>query len=367
MKIGRIRELLKETVSEWLEDKAARLAAALSYYTVLALPPILVIVVVAVGLVCGRPAVQDAVVAQASGLVGEEAGRLVTNMIEGAFGNLGSGVIATLIGVGALLFSATGAFAQLQEALNTMWEVAAVPKGGLMDTIKRRILSFGLLLVIAFFLLVSLVVSAGLSAAGKYLESLMPDMVLVAQALNLVISLGVITLLFALIFKYLPDAEIAWSDVWVGAAVTALLFTVGKFLIGLYLGTSSTASAYGAAGALVLLLLWVYYSAQILFLGAEFTQVYARQFGSRIVPAQDAAPLTEAARAQQGIPHQESAGVVRVAEDEPAAATPGMQRPALPAPPTGGLSRWKRLLPGVLGFAAGILTGAVVRQRGDDK
>ncbi|HSJ57597.1 MAG TPA: YhjD/YihY/BrkB family envelope integrity protein, partial [Anaerolineae bacterium] len=222
-------------------------------------------------------------------------------------------------------------------------------------------------LVIAFFLLVSLVASAALSAAGNYLESLLPGLLPVAQILSLLLSFGVITLLFALIFKYLPDVEIEWSDVWVGAAVTAALFLIGEFLIGLYLGQSAAASAYGAAGALVLLLLWVYYSAQILFFGAEFTHTYALKFGSRIVPAEGAVPLTEEARVEQGIPHRDAAGAVTAAKDERPPTALDTGRLALPPPPTSGLAGLKRLLPGVLGFAAGILTGVVVRTRNEEE
>ncbi|HSJ57598.1 MAG TPA: YihY/virulence factor BrkB family protein [Anaerolineae bacterium] len=366
-KLRALGELLKETFKEWQEDKASRLAAALSYYTILSLPPILLIVVAAVGLVLGRQGVEDAIVEQASGLIGEEAGELVAEMAAGAFADTGSGILATLLGVGALLFSATGAFVQLQQALNTIWEVTPGPDRGIMETIKARGLSFGMLLVVAFLLLVSLVISAGLSAAGKYLEGLLPGMLPVAQVLSLLLSFGVITLLFALIYKYLPDVEIDWSEVWVGAAVTALLFTLGEFLIGLYLGRSSTASAYGAAGALVLLLLWIYYSAQILFFGAEFTQVYARKHGSRLVPAEYAVRVSEMARAQQGIPHREVVELAAKAKDEPPPIRPDKGPPALPPPPPrASLSTLKRLVPGVLAFAAGILAGVVVGTRDED-
>jgi len=361
-------ELLKETFSEWREDKASRLAAALSYYTILSLPPILLIVVSVVGLVWGQQGVHNALVDQASGLVGNEAGELVAEMVGSAFADTGSGIVATILGAAALLFSATGAFVQLQESLNTVWEVAPAPNRGIMDTIQARGLSFGLLLAIAFLLLVSLVITAALSAAGKYLAGLIPDLLPVAQVLSLVLSFGVIILLFALIFKYLPDVHIGWSDVWIGAAVTALLFTVGEFLIGLYLGRSSAASAYGAAGALVLLLLWVYYSAQILLFGAEFTQVYARSYGSRIVPAAGAVRVTEAARAREGMAHKEVVEMAARAKNEPGLIMRGMAPPALPPPPRrASLSMLKRFVPGVLSFAAGILTGAVIHTRRQDE
>lgn len=353
-------QLLKDTFAEWREDKASRLAAALSYYTILALPPILLIVVAIVGLVWGRQGVEQAIVARASGLVGGEAGELIAEMVAGAFGDRGSGILATVLGVVALLFSATGAFVQLQESLNTIWEVTPRHDRGILETLKARGLSFGLLAVIALLLLVSLVISAGLAVAGKYLDDLMPGMLPLAQVLSLVMLFAVITLLFALIYRYLPDVEIRWRDAWIGAAFTALLFTVGEYLIGLYLGRSSTASAYGAAGALVVLLLWVYYSAQILFLGAEFTQVYARRFGSRIVPSAQAVPVTETARAQQDIPHR--------AQDEPPPLRVDEGPPALPPPSSRpGLSGLRRLVPGLLAFAAGMVTAMVLGRRGENR
>jgi membrane protein len=312
MKPKEIFELLKETYNEWSEDKASRLAASLAYYTVFSIAPLLIIVIAVAGLIFGREAAQGQIERQIQGLIGEESAQFVQTLIE-ASSNKTTGIIATVIGIATLLFGATGLFGQLQDALNTIWEVTPKPGRGVMGIIKDRFFSFTMVLGIGFLLMVSLVVSAGLEALNEYTSGLWGDVAFVGQALNFVISFGVITLLFAMIYKVLPDVEIAWRDVWIGAAVTALLFTIGKFLIGLYLGHSAVASSYGAAGALVVILLWVYYSAQILLLGAEFTQVYAKRFGSHIVPDEDAVPVTEEARAQQGMPRTEA---VEAAKDE---------------------------------------------------
>jgi membrane protein len=196
-------------------------------------------------------------------------------------------------------------FSELQDALNTIWEVKPVPGRSWLVRIKDRLLSFTMMMGINFLLLVSLLVSAGLTALGAFLGTLLPDSELVLQILNFLISFGVITLLFAMMYKIIPDVKLSWSDVWIGAAATGLLFSLGKFVIGLYLGTSTLSSAYGAAGSLVIILVWVYYSAQILFFGAEFTKVYTKRYGTQIVPAEYAVPVTEEARAQQGIVRQE--------------------------------------------------------------
>jgi membrane protein len=299
--------LVKETFSDWSEDKAPRLAAALAYYTIFSLAPLLIIVIAIAGRILGDAAVTGEVAAQIQNLIGnEDAAKFIEEMVAAARKPTTS-TVATVIGIFTLLLGASGLFGQLQDALNTIWEVAPKPGRGWLATIKDRFLSFTMVLGIGFLLLVSLVLSAALSAFGSFLGS--DEESIVWQILNFVISFGVITLLFAMIYKVLPDVKIAWSDVWIGAAATALLFTLGKFLIGLYLGRSGISTTYGAAGSLVLILIWIYYSAQILFLGAEFTQVYARRFGTRIEPAKDAIPVTEDARAQQGMPSKESLGI----------------------------------------------------------
>ena len=354
--------LLKETFSEWQQDKASRLAAALSYYTIFSLPPLLLIAVAVAGFFLGRQAVRQELIAQVSSAIGEAGAQAIGVMLDGAGWDTGASTLATVVGVATLLFGATGAFAQLQEALDTIWDVAPRPDAGPWGMVRSRLLSFSMVLVVAFLLLIALALSTALSAADSYLETILPGLVVLARILNLVISFAVITLLFAAIYKVLPDVEIEWSDVWIGAAATAVLFTVGKYLLGLYLGRTGVSSAYGAAGALVLILLWIYYSAQILFLGAEFTQVYARRYGSRIVPAEHAVRVTAAARAQEGIPREEAIQAAVEAQQAPTVASPGSAAaaPALPAPAEK-VDRSRRLpyVLGVLGFSTGLIVGAL--------
>jgi membrane protein len=299
-----IWDLLKNTFTDWSEDKAPRLAAALAYYTVFAIAPILVIAI-AVAKMFGFSGAQDEIIAQVSSVVGQQAGDAIKTMVENRGQGNGSNILATIIGIVTLLVAATGLFGELQDSLNTIWEVQPKPNQGILATLKNRFFSFTMVLGVGFLLLVSLVISTVLSALGNALGGPAESQTIIWKVVNFIVSFGVTTLLFALIYKMIPDVKIAWSDVWIGALATAVLFTIGKFLIAQYLATESTASSYGAAGALVLVLIWVYYSAQILFLGAEFTQVYAKTYGSKIQPAENAIPLTEEARAQQGIPHEE--------------------------------------------------------------
>ncbi len=294
--------LLKETWKEWQEDKASRLAAALAYYTAFSIAPLLVIAIAIAAIVFGEEAAQGQLATQLGTLVGKEAAAAIESLIETSAQQSTQGTIATIISIALLFFGASNIFTQLQDALNTIWEVAPKPGRGIKGLVKDRILSFGMVLGIGFLLLVSLILSTVLAVVGNYLGHMMPGLHFLWSILNFLISFGVITLLFALMFKFLPDVKITWGDVSIGAAITALLFTIGKSLMSLYLGNSSVGSTYGAAGSLVVLLLWVNYSAQILFFGAEFTQVYANKYGSRIVPAKNAVPVTEEARAQQGIP-----------------------------------------------------------------
>nr|WP_228035677.1 YihY/virulence factor BrkB family protein [Oculatella sp. LEGE 06141] len=281
--------MLKETVTEWSEDNASRLAAALAYYTVFSLAPLLIIVIAVAGFFFGEEAARGQIVGQIQGLVGQDGAEIIQTAIDNANQpGTGTGAIASLISIGVLLFGASGVFAELQDSLNAIWNVKAKPKNAVGGFVRKRLLSFTMVLTIGFLLLVSLVVSAALTALTTLMNGLMPGFDFLWQLLNFVISFGVIALLFALIYKYLPDVKITWNDVLIGASMTALLFTIGKSLIGLYLGNSSFGSAYGAAGSLVVVLAWVYYSAQILFFGAEFTQVYARHYGSQIVPDEHA-------------------------------------------------------------------------------
>jgi membrane protein len=247
----------------------------------------LIIVIAVAGLAFGRQAVQGEISQQIAGLVGEQSAKVVESMIASA-AHKGTGIIATVVGIVTLFVGAVGVFTELQSALDTIWDVEPKPGRGVWYMFKSRVLSFGMIVGIAFVLLVSLVVSAGLSALGKFVSGRFADFEWLWHILNIVVSFGIVTLLFGLIFKVLPDVRLRWRDVSIGAAVTAALFTIGKFLIGLYLGKSSVSSSYGAAGSVIIVLLWVYYSAQIVFLGAQFTQVWASRHGRRMEPSHDA-------------------------------------------------------------------------------
>ena len=277
--------LLKESALEWSNDGASTLAAALAYYTIFALAPLLIIVISVAGLVFGQGEARQALIDQITQAVGQDAAGVINTMLTNT-SQSGSGILGTIIGFAILIVGATGLFAQLQNALNKIWNVKPKPSAGILHMFMVRLLSLGMVLVIGFLLLVSLALSAALSVVSNYFNGLLPGGDTFWQLINFLLSIAVITLLFALIFKYLPDVRVAWRDVWIGAFVTALLFAIGKFLIGFYIGESSTSSTYGAAGSLVVLLLWIYYSAQILLFGAEFTQVYGRHYGSRIQPAE---------------------------------------------------------------------------------
>ena len=276
-------KLLKESFQEWQQDKVSLLAAALAYYTVFSITPLLVIAIAIAGAVFGRDTARGEILAQINELVGQQGAEAIEMALTNANQPQLSSM-ASIISIVVLLIGASGVFAQLQEALNTVWNVKAKPNGGIGQIIRKRLLSFGMVLAIGFLLLVSLLVSAILSGISKLEINLVPGFTPFWELLNFVISLAFIAFLFALIYKYLPDVKIRWKDVWVGAIMTALLFTLGKYFIGLYLGRGSLGSAYGAAGSLIVFLAWVFYSAQILLFGAEFTQVYARKYGRKIRP-----------------------------------------------------------------------------------
>lgn len=281
------KALLQETYRQWKTDKASRLAAALSYYTIFSIAPLLIIVIAVAGMVFGQDAAEGKIVEQTEEMVGRDGAEVIQTMLENS-NNMSSNVLATVIGIITLIIGATGVFGHLQESLNTIWGVEVIETGGVLGMVKKRFFSFTLVIGIGFLLLVSLVVSAGISALSKFAEDWVPGVDIGTQVINFVLSFGITTFLFGMMYRILPDVEIAWKDVWLGAAITSLLFTIGKFLIGLYLGQSSAASTYGAAGSLVVLLIWIYYSAQIVLLGAEFTQVYADKYGSTIVPNKNA-------------------------------------------------------------------------------
>lgn len=287
--------IVKNTGIEWYEDDAPRLAASLAYYTLLSTAPLSLLCVSIVGLFFGERAARGQVAGQIGTVTGPEAATAIQDIILNAHQSQAS-IMSTVAGTALLLVGASGVFGELQTALNTMWGVKPKPGRGFRGFVRDRFFSFTMVLGVAFMLLVSLAVSAWLSAAGKLLAGSLPGGEALWQVLNFLLSFAVITLLFALIFKVVPDARIRWRDVTVGAAMTAFLFTLGKFLLGLYLGKSTVASTYGAAGSVVAFVVWVYYASQILFLGAEFTQVYARTLGKPIAPDAHAVRVSEPPR-----------------------------------------------------------------------
>jgi membrane protein len=272
--------LLKTTYWEWNKDKAPRMGAALAYYTIFSLAPLLIIAVAIAGLAFGMQAAQGEIAGQIQGLVGRDGAKAIEDLIQSAH-KPSHGVIGSMVGVLALFLGASGVFCEIQDALNSIWHVGPDTKSGIRCLVKERFLSFGMVLGIGFLLLVSLLLSALLAAVTKYLGGMLPIPAVLFEFLDFFLSLLSITVLFAMIFKLLPNTKIAWSDVWIGAALTSLLFTAGKFVIGFYIGKSVSASAYGAAGSLVVVVAWIYYSALILYFGAEFTRVYANTLGSQ--------------------------------------------------------------------------------------
>ena len=274
---GKIWALLKDTFSGFMADEALSRGAAIAYFTVFSIAPLLIIVVAIAGMVFGHDAAQHAIVGQLGGLMGGQTAEALQSMIQSA-SDPSAGTIATMVGIGTLLLTASGAFGEIQSSLNTIWK--AEPRAGFFRLVRARLAGLGLVITLGFLMLVSLVVSAGLTALDVYLKRAFPTAHVVMLPMNFVISLGLISFLFAAVYKILPDKPIAWRDVAVGAVATALLFTIGKSLIGLYIGSSNVASSFGAAGALILILVWVYYSAQIFLLGAEFTRAYAVRHGS---------------------------------------------------------------------------------------
>jgi membrane protein len=274
--IRQIMSLLSETAGEWYEDRAPRLGAALAFYTVFALAPGLILIIALAAVVLGKEAAQGQIISQVQDLAGDAGAQAVHAAIESAR-SAGSSLLATGLGALTLMFGLWGVFGELQDALNTIWGVTTRPGGGVIGIIKKRFWSFTMVVGIGFLLLVSLAVSAWLAALGKFFSGLLPMPAAMMETTNALLSFVIITFMFAVIYKLLPDVKIAWGSVWTGAAVTAVLFTIGKTLIGLYLGRSTVASVYGAAGSLIVILLWVYYSAQVVFFGAEFTKVYSRR------------------------------------------------------------------------------------------
>ncbi|MAT43572.1 MAG: ribonuclease BN [Anaerolineaceae bacterium] len=286
--LKKIFGLLKQTFKEYQEDNISRLAAALAYYTIFSLAPLLIIAISVAGFIWSQRAAESQVLAQMESLLGPQGTNFIQSLLDNASSHLqdGGGVFTTVIGVGVLIFGSVKAFRELREALNTIWDVETPKQKGLWNSmkavIKTDVLSFAMVMGVGFLLIVSLIFSTLLSTLGEILKSSLPLPNVWMAILNNLVTLFIFTIVFSILFKYLPQTRIAWGDVTLGGFVTALLFLAGKALIGLYLGNSSIGASFGAAGSLALLLVWIYYSAQILFLGAEFTQVYANQYGSNI-------------------------------------------------------------------------------------
>jgi membrane protein len=273
--------LIKETAAEWMNVNPFRLAAALAYYTLFSIAPLLVVAVGMAGLVFGEDAARGQIFGPLQSIFGPKSAAAVQDAVSAASVK-SSGIVATIAGVVTLLIGASAVFGELQGALNTIWDVKPSPHAGVWDVAKKRLLSLAMVIVIGFLLLVSLALSAMLNAVGAYVGSTLPIPVPVLEVVNFLTSYGVTILLFASMFKVLPDIDIEWRDVWIGSLATAALFTAGKSVIGIYIGRMALDSTYGAAASVVVILVWIYYSALIFFMGAEFTQVYAKRSGSQI-------------------------------------------------------------------------------------
>jgi len=276
-------DLLSETYKRWRQDNAPTLGAALAFYTTFSMAPLLIIVIAIFGVILGKATVQVEILRRATELIGAQGAGAVKMMIETAY-RPGSGLPATLIGILVILIGSTSALVMLTHSLNLIWGAKPNPKAPIWNLVKERLLSFVMILVIGLLLVLSLLLSIVLSFLTGFFQNLLPVPAFFIEVCDFVLSFLLITLLFAVVYKVLPDVEIAWTDVWVGSAITAILFTLGKFLFGMYLARSSIRSAYGAASSLAIILMWVYYSAQVFLIGAELTQVYANRYGSRVKP-----------------------------------------------------------------------------------
>jgi membrane protein len=292
-------KLTTKTYSEWSEDRALRFSAALAYYAVFSITPVLIIAIAVAGVLFGEQAARGEILQQLSNLLGEKAAAEVQGLIQAA-SNKPKSAIATAVGIITLLVGASGVFGQLKDALNTIWGVRIKPGAAIKDFIRDYLISFGMVMAVGFLLIVSLVVTTAVQAVSHYMTALVPISALTAPLTELG-SFALMSLLFAMIYKVLPDVQLQWHDVWTGAIVTGILFTAGKYLIGLYLATSSVASSFGAAGALILVLVWIYYSTVIFFFGAEFTKVYSRECGRGVKPSKHATFASREMQVEQGV------------------------------------------------------------------
>lgn len=300
-----IVDILKQSFKDFSDDECPTMAAALSYYTVFSLPPLLLLIIMIAGAVMDPQDVREALHGQLGALLGQSGGDEIRTIMEKAQETKTPDTgrpVAAILGVATLVLGATGVFGQLQAALNKAWEVKPDPEqGGIKSFLVKRIFSFGMVIAIAFLLLVSLALTAAISAVGGMMGRLVPGVgEAVLHVLNFVVSFGVITLLFAAMFKIVPDAQVAWKDVWVGAVVTGVLFMIGKYAIGFYLGRSNPGEVYGAAGSLAILLVWIYYASMIVFFGAEFTQTWAEHRGQGVMPEKGAVRVVQEERHVRG-------------------------------------------------------------------
>ncbi len=291
--------LFKQTYQEWSEDCALRFSAALAYYAVFSLAPLLIIAISVAGLLFGEQAARGEIFQQLSNLLGDKAATEIQGLIQ-ASGDRPKSAIATVLGIVTLLIGASGVFAQLKDALNTIWGVRIKPGAAIREFTRGYVLSFGMILAVGFLLIVSLVLTTGMQAVSRYMTGVVPFPGVTAPVTELC-SFGLLSLLFGVIYKVLPDVQLRWRDVRIGALVTGLLFTIGKYLIALYLARSSITSSFGAAGALILVLVWIYYSTVIFLFGAEFTKVYSRECGAGIIPSRHATFVTREMRLEQGV------------------------------------------------------------------
>jgi membrane protein len=281
MNVKQMWGVFKESFSAWSGDYAPSMGAALSYYTLFSIAPLLIIVISVAGLFFGTDAVRTVIFDQLNALMGEEGAEAVQDMVANA-SDPGTGLVATVVSIAGLVIGATTVFNEIQNDLDRIWRAPAAEQGGgIWNLLRTRLLSFGMILGVAFLLATSLILSAGLSLIGKWWDGWLGGWEILAHVLDIVVNLGLLTIVFALIYKMIPRVEVSWHDVWIGAAVTAVLFTIGKVAIGLYLGKSDVTSSFGSAGSMVVLMIWVYYASQIFLLGAEFSRVYAEKFGSR--------------------------------------------------------------------------------------
>ena len=311
--LGDIGSLIKSAIRSWLDDYAPSMGAALSYYTLFSIAPLLLIVVSVAGLVFGQEAARGEIFGQLQGLMGAESALAIQALLT-SVSQPAKSLTATMIGIVMVVIGATTVFSELQDAMDRIWRAPARPKfSGFKLLVHSRLLAFGIILGIGFLLIVSLVLSAALAALGKWWTPLFGGWQMLAEGINFLLSFLLITVAFAMIYKILPRVRVRWSDVWIGALVTALLFSIGKFLIGLYIGKTGIASGFGAAGSLVIVLLWVYYSAQIFLLGAEFTWVYAHTFGSSKKASTPIAPITPT-RSDNEVPVPDKPAVAPTAE-----------------------------------------------------